>query len=219
MADLITALAALLWPLLLLALLLFARRPLSRVIDSFSTTGGSIRIGEFELSLPQVAQQQQVSISDLQAQVSELKAEVMKLTETAQIAQGPVIGTPAAPNGKRILWVDDHPENNGSLQSALMDQGYEVINALTSAAALSQFDTTSFDFVISDLVRGMDRNAGLHIARDVKARKPHQLVAIYCGAANAERLGGKEKDLGVDLITASPIELMAFLKTSPAGAP
>lgn len=216
MAELITAFAALLWPVLALVLALFAYRPLARMIDSVSRKGGSIKIGEFELTLPEVAQQQQVSISDLQAQVAELKSDLRKLVETEKIvaATAPDV-RPLAPK-RRILWVDDYPENNGSLQSALLDQGYDIQNALSTGEALEMFTSADFDFIVSDLVRGIDRNAGLHLARAIKAQRPAQPIAIYCGGANADRLHGKEDELGVDLITASPIELMAFLKSGHA---
>lgn len=214
-AEILSAIADLLWPITALILLVVIYRPVSRMIGQISHRGGTIKIGEFELSLPEIAQQQQVSISDLQAQVAELK----KAIENQSVVAGTkslVAETKSeykfAPVRKRILWVDDHPENNGSLQAALADQGFEIQNALTTEAAFQFFAPATFDFIISDMQRGMDRSAGLTLAHSIKQKDPTQKLAIYCGADNARRLSGREQECGVDLITASPIELMSFLK-------
>jgi PleD family two-component response regulator len=212
-AALLSALADLLWPITALILLVVIYRPVSRMIGQISNRGGTLKIGEFELSLPEIAQQQQVSISDLQAQVAELK----KAVETNSAAAGTksiIAETKSATTraGKRILWVDDHPENNGSLQAALADQGFEIQNALTTESAFQLFSPSTFDFIISDMQRGMDRSAGLNLARSIKQKDPAQKFVIYCGFDNAKRLAGSERENNVDLITASPIELMSFLK-------
>jgi CheY-like chemotaxis protein len=211
-AALLSALADLLWPITALILLVVIYRPVSRMIGQIANRGGTIKIGEFELSLPEIAQQQQVSISDLQAQVAELK----KAVETnAAVGTKPIIAETKSATiraGKRILWVDDHPENNGSLQAALADQGFEIQNALTTESASQLFAPSRFDFIISDMQRGMDRSAGLNFARSIKQKDPAQKFAIYCGVDNAKRLAGSEKENDLDLITASPIELMSFLK-------
>ena len=60
--------------------------------------------------------------------------------------------------------------------------------------------------------RGLDRSAGLSLARSIKQKDPAQKFAIYCGVDNAKRLAGSEQENNVDLITASPIELMSYLK-------
>ncbi|MEK6637061.1 MAG: response regulator [Pseudomonadota bacterium] len=217
-AAFLSAIADVLWPIIALLLLVAIYRPVSRMIGQIANRGGTIKIGEFELSLPEIAQQQQVSISDLQAQVAELK----KAVETNLAAAGKaliVAETKSATirSGKRILWVDDHPENNGSLQAALADQGFEIQNALTTETAFQLLASAPFDFIISDMVRGMDRSAGLNLARSIKQKDPAQKFAIYCGMNNANRLMGSKQAQGVDLITASPIELMLFL-TAGIGA-
>lgn len=212
-AAVLSAIADLLWPITALLLLVLISRPVSRMIGQIANRGGTIKIGEFELSLPEIAQQQQVSISDLQAQVAELKKAVE--TNSAAVGTKSIIAetkSATTRGGKRILWVDDHPENNGSLQAALADQGFEIQNALTTEAAFQFFAPATFDFIISDMQRGMDRSAGLNLAKSIKQKNPAQKFAIYCGVGNAKRLEGSEQGHDVDLITASPIELMSFLK-------
>jgi DNA-binding NtrC family response regulator len=146
-----------------------------------------------------------------------LKSELRKSIEAGSVAAGILPNAPETKSSapvlnKRILWVDDHPENNGSLQAALADQGFEIQNALTTESALQLFTPSAFDFVISDMARGMDRSAGLSLAKNIKQKDPAQKFAIYSGVNNAKRLVGSEQEHGVDLITASPIELMSFLK-------
>ncbi len=209
-AATIEALAALLWPLILLVLLIAMYRPFAAMLGNIANRGGSIKIGEFELSLPEVAQQQQALISDLQAQVAELSALAQAAApagKAAALAAEPVRQAP----GKRVLWVDDHPENNGSLQAALSEQGFSIANALSTDEAVRMFTAGAFDFVVSDMVRGMDRDAGATLARLLRKIAPAQKIAIYCGTANAARLSGQEARLGIDLITASPVRLLSFL--------
>ncbi len=227
-AAILSAIADLLWPITALLLLVVIYRPVSRMIGQIANRGGTIKIGEFELSLPEIAQQQQVSISDLQAQVAELKSELRKSIEASSVGTGKKtikLETKSSPSaqatetkflipaeGKRILWVDDHPENNGSLQAALADQGFEIQNALTTESALQLFVPSAFDFIISDMARGMDRSAGLSLAKNLKQKDPAQKFVIYSGVNNANRLAGSAEEHGIDLISASPIELMSFLK-------
>lgn len=218
-SDTISAIASLLWPVSFLFVLVIMYRPVSRMINGIANRGGTIKIGEFELSLPDVAQQQQVSISDLQAEVAELNTRMKEVFDAQSLAVNSHAQAQPQPEsqssrGTRIMWVDDHPENNGSLQSALTDQGYSIENALSTADALALFAPNKYDFVVSDMARGRDRNAGIVLANELRKISPTQKIAIYCGNTSAKFYEGREKENSIDLVTPSPVRLMQFLKQS-----
>lgn len=61
----------------------------------------------------------------------------------------------AAPllGGMRILWVDDHPENNFLLRKILVDLNIHVVVVLNNKEAIDQIKHSDFDIVISDFGR------------------------------------------------------------------
>lgn len=76
----------------------------------------------------------------------------------------------AAPllKGMRILWVDDHPENNFYLRKILVDFGVQVVIATSNVEAIDKIKRSDFDLLISD--NGRDRpsaETGIEFAREV----------------------------------------------------
>ncbi len=63
----------------------------------------------------------------------------------------------AAPllKGMRILWVDDHPENNFFLRKILVDLDIQIVVALNNKEALEQIRRHDFHIVISDFGRDL----------------------------------------------------------------
>jgi CheY-like chemotaxis protein len=71
--------------------------------------------------------------------------------------------------GKRILWVDDKPENNDSERLALTALGLVVVDVRSTDEALRRLQKESFDVVISDMKRGDDEFAGYKLIDAMKA--------------------------------------------------
>jgi CheY-like chemotaxis protein len=70
------------------------------------------------------------------------------------------------PDQKRVIWVDDHPENNHSEIGALTKLQIEVLPATSTSAAMKALedDPDGFDLVISDWGRPWDGpGAGLRL--------------------------------------------------------
>ncbi|MGS0689792.1 winged helix-turn-helix domain-containing protein [Shewanella sp. 30m-9] len=69
----------------------------------------------------------------------------------------------------RVLWVDDHPENN-LLEKAFFEQkGIGVYNTVTSEEALMLLSMYSYQAVISDMGRHGDSLAGLKLLQSIRA--------------------------------------------------
>lgn len=90
----------------------------------------------------------------------------------------------------KVLWVDDHPENNIDLQVALQTLGILVICIDSNDTITQAFESTSnFDIVITDIYRDEIGNGrrkaepegGLETINTVKNNYPNTKVIIYAG--------------------------------------
>ena len=114
----------------------------------------------------------------------------------------------------RILVADDEPFIGDLLGLILKSQGHTAKVVLNGAAALVAFQGDEFDLVITDL--SMPEIDGLALAKEIKARKPSQRIALLTGSA--------EEDMtqpNIDYILAKPVqvdklsELLAALEAQP----
>jgi CheY-like chemotaxis protein len=93
----------------------------------------------------------------------------------------------------KVLWVDDHPENNIGLQYAFQALGMVVIAIDSDDGINESFATTGgFDVVITDMARdGLhgkpdQNNAGLNTISIIRANHPEVPVVVYAGSYAAE---------------------------------
>lgn len=84
-------------------------------------------------------------------------------------------------DGARVLWVDDHPENNQYERRALEALGIQVYEAKSTADALDLLARRPFDVVISDMGRGMDQRAGYTLLGELRKTDPRTPFLIYAG--------------------------------------
>jgi CheY-like chemotaxis protein len=126
----------------------------------------------------------------------------------------PLIDTPGQ---KRVLWVDDVPDNNHYEAAALAKLQVEVVSARSTAEAqaLLQDDTEGFDLVISDWERsGEPKEAGLRLAPLLRTLRPGVPLVYYHGETNATRRSARAQQalaagaLGEAVL---PAELMALV--------
>jgi CheY-like chemotaxis protein len=68
------------------------------------------------------------------------------------------------PLGKRILWVDDHPDGNSLEKASIEAAGITVIQALSNKEASEKFAGVDFHLVISDISRD-NEESGLDLPR------------------------------------------------------
>lgn len=87
----------------------------------------------------------------------------------------------------RVLWVDDHPDNNVNETLALLHLGVFVVTATSNRAARRYLDDIEFNAVITDLGRAAHRDDGAALVKDLHADKPDMPVIVYTGNASAVR--------------------------------
>jgi CheY-like chemotaxis protein len=88
------------------------------------------------------------------------------------------------PDQKRVLWVDDHPENNRREAAALEKLQIEVVAVRSTEAALARLanDGEDFDLIISDWNRrGEPPMAGLLLLTRMRAAGQRHPVIYYHG--------------------------------------
>jgi len=88
--------------------------------------------------------------------------------------------------GKRILWVDDQPENNTYEVQSFRSLGMLIHQSKSTEDALDALSREHYDVVITDMLRGTDRQAGYELLDAMRQRHIDAPVIIYSGSANAE---------------------------------
>jgi len=86
--------------------------------------------------------------------------------------------------GSRILWVDDHPQNNVLERRSLEVIGIKFDLSTSTDDALSRLATTAFDAVISDMGRPPDARAGYTLL-DAMRKQGIQIPFIIYASSNA----------------------------------
>jgi len=107
-----------------------------------------------------------------------------------------------SPDQKRVLWVDDRPDNNRLETAALAKLQIEVVAVTSTKDALARLDSDSepFDLVLSDWQRPelhLDTlSAGIHLLRQVRERRLSVPVVFYHGSVGErERVDRREQAL------------------------
>ncbi len=127
-------------------------------------------------------------------------------------------GAPGAPPDtaakKRILWVDDVPENNIGPAGVLGRLGAEIDVALDTETAMRKLAAGHYDLVISDMGRADEREAGLTLLSQMKLQGVAVPAVIYASRRAVERSGAEARRLGArETIGTGPSALIAWVKS------
>ncbi len=178
------------------------------LIDLAKTRQVSVKIGGMEISIASAAENFSKQIIDLQERLGKLEKEGT-LSSFAVPAQKVVAG-------KKILWVDDNPDNNAVQIQKLHQDGQSVVLAKTTVEAMHLATTVDFDLIISDMGRWegvgvYHADAGLTLLSMLKNAKVQAPVILFTTHKAIENYGQAARDLGVFGMTNSPVELYALI--------
>lgn len=116
---------------------------------------------------------------------------------------------------KRILIVDDMPDNISLLEAILVEEGYVVDTANNGKAALAKAKTEIPDLILMDaMMPGMD---GLEVTRLIREQKDLPFIPILLITAYENLNAAEALDLGANDFVRKPIdydELMARVRAS-----
>ncbi len=117
----------------------------------------------------------------------EAAREVILAKERRSLSAGMRDALARLPAGKRLLWVDDHPENNDLEAAAFEAAGITVIRVRSNQEAAEAFAGVGFDLTISDINRDSDES-GIELPRAIcRDRNRVPPIVYYTGTVQAER--------------------------------
>jgi CheY-like chemotaxis protein len=178
---LIAFLEAMSWPFIVLLALIVFRTPLKDFIEN----RGTIKIGPFEAEREKVAEiEDNLNNAAKEQKIDDQPSSSWNITKLAN----QVVSSQNSRqlNRARILWVDDHPENNTYQRNALEALGIRFTIATSTEAALKELRSKKFDAIISDLRRFSDLNAGYTLLDTIKTMDIDVPFIIYAGGGNRE---------------------------------
>ena len=98
----------------------------------------------------------------------------------------------------RLLWVDDHPQNNIYEARFFQNHRIAVHNVTGSADALRLLSMYDYEVVISDMGRGEDRLAGLKLAGQMRAQGNKTPLIIYTVRPDGEEAQRAQREMAAD---------------------
>lgn len=216
---------ALAWPLLALFVLLLFRgqviallAALKKKTDDAGDVG--INVGGVKVTLQNMSRQQMQVVSELQSQMEKLKEAVQVLSPSQKAVELKEVEAPPVPvptqAERRILWVDDEPQNNILLAEFLRDQGVDVDTALSTAEALRQVSRRTYAAVVTDLGRqengSYSDDAGVELVEEIRKRSITVPIYVYTSKDGIKRARVQAEKAGAELVTSNSSILMSYLK-------
>ena len=212
-SALLTSIAALTWPAIVLYVLWSYRKSVSELFESAKNRGFTLEVGGQKLTMADVSQQQQESIEDLRKQLLELRQRLggTAVSSEAAVSESLRVDVPAT----NVLWVDDNPKNNSFFIELLQRRGYRVDLARSTREGLAYLDRSPYRLVLSDMGRFEDgrpnNDAGIDLLEEIKNRKIASAVVMFCSGRGVREFKDRVRALGGKGITSSPTELRAML--------
>jgi CheY-like chemotaxis protein len=122
---------------------------------------------------------------------------------------------PTTVHVRRILWVDDHPDNNVYETLALETMGQIVTKTTSSYGAFAYLSAQSYGLLITDLGRPTDQLDGLDFVRSVRKQYPGLTIVVY--TMNAQRVLTDALQTGATAVVDTPRDLLASVVGGPTG--
>jgi CheY-like chemotaxis protein len=232
LVKLLTAITALLWPILV-GIVVWKLLP--HVREVLKSRNFSIEVAGLKIGAQDFSDQVRTQIEDLQNKVAELRASAQPVNKSddsfvksadnpplTSVQQGPLPSaqTHATVSVPRILWVDDNPPNNAFQIARLRESGVEVVEALSTSEAMNLLTTAKQPFaaVISDMGRREEGRyrpkAGMRLIETIRNTDlPPVPIFIYSSPTHLERTRAEATAAGATAATASPVELLEMLRS------
>lgn len=110
--------------------------------------------------------------------VEEIASSVAQLDEAAR--------RPHSGQSRRILWVDDRPENNSYLRKAFVTLGVDVTIALNTNEAMELLDRGSFAAIITDMGRKEGPVEGYVLIDAIRERGIATPILVFAGSGSEQ---------------------------------
>lgn len=215
--KLIQAIASLLWPLIVVALIVIFRPAVAAIVDSAKSRRFTLKIGGQELTMEEANKVQQTLIADLQSQVAEMLKALDGPSEFT-VPSDPDARTSIVGNLQRVLWIDDNPKNNSYFIQQLIKSAINVDIAESTAEGMVLFGTHDYSCVLTDMGRkegdSYIATAGLELVRSIRRLNAKVPIIVFCSNHAMRHFGQQALESGATAITSSPTELVKILGLS-----
>ncbi|MFG1394682.1 response regulator [Xanthobacter agilis] len=229
MADIIKAVAELLWPVIAL-IAIWMIRPL--LLNLRNSKHIKVKVGDYELTLGDATAGIGSNVTDIQAKIAELserlerfpnhipiKADKTYLPDSSNSAPQRLDGQKPQKR-KKILWVDDYPSNNAFLVERLRSSGYHVDISTTTTNAIDKISSDNYAMLITDLGRMEDGEnhpmAGRDLIAAIRVTYPTMPCLIF-SSARAMNMVDQLLAAGATDVTSSGTDVLQFVETHAAG--
>jgi CheY-like chemotaxis protein len=217
----INALTPMIWPVVVLFAVLYFGGEIKSIIERSDRQ--TFKFGEAEISLETtrataaqflgaatVSRQNQLNSKNTETEVPTI-APHLNASQTASVVnQALTIPNLAQYSGKKLLWVDDRPDNNKYV-SQLFRSLYMIIDTSTSTdEALTKLAKSEYAVVITDMRRGYDDTAGYELLNAMRKQNINTPVVIYSASSNP-RFQEQAKKRGAFGETNDPTELLSLV--------
>ena len=196
----VSLIQAIIWPLIALFVLVYLGKTVKAYLDSLgkdknvselgaelSTTGIKFNVKrEVEVATNlALAMKKDASTEPFDEQTPSAEKTQNAIEIASQITSSQTVQRIA---GKKVLWVDDHPDNNIYPKRALEALGIQFAISTSTDDALAHIKATNYDAIISDMGRGTDTHAGFTLLDKLKAERNSQMppFIIYAARQNNE---------------------------------
>jgi CheY-like chemotaxis protein len=214
MAEILQAIAAVLWPIIVIVLIIILivmfKPSIASIIDSAKSRKFTLKVGGQELTMEEANKQQQNMITDVQNQVLDLRNKIEHGNQPPSKLEIQTL-TDQTKKNLSILWVDDHPRNNSYYVQQLSDLKIHYDLARSTSDGLSRFKQAQYTIVISDMGRREEATAGLNLLNKIRAIDSEVLFIIFTVAENVRKYRSKAEEFGATLITTSWTEIMGII--------
>jgi ActR/RegA family two-component response regulator len=213
-ADLLRAIAQLLWPVVV-AILVFVLLPVIRSLIK-SSDSINVEVGGAKISVQSAAEDIRKLISDLQDRLNVIEGRAT-LQGGEVVAKAPTVLRPT-----KFLWVDDRPGANVYERARVRDAGYEVLQAESTAAAERLLATDGpVQMIVTDMARvenagKYNPTAGLDLINDLREANDFTPVVVYSSTRSLAPVIGDLRKMTNVQYTTSPTELISLIGIAEA---
>lgn len=209
--NLVHAIAAILWPVVVAGVLIFLLPVIRHLMKGSQSV--DIEVAGTKLSIQGANEAIRKQIADLQDRLNALEEPPSARTTSYEV--------PATlPGAHKILWVDDRPNANVYERARVMDAGYRLCQADTTAAALRTIAADGpFEVIISDMSRvetggSYNATAGLDLVKALREAGDQTRVVFYSSSKSLTPVMPELRQIQNVAYTTSPTELMYLLGIS-----
>jgi CheY-like chemotaxis protein len=118
--------------------------------------------------------------------------------------------------GRRILWLDDKPENNSRLVAQLSAAGAHIELASSAEAAAELLPSVAPDLLISDIGRGDRFEAGFEDLEQIRTDGHYDGPVIFYTARVTTKRRARAKELGTVIVNGEDELFQAIREALPA---